>query len=262
MLVKPIYDADGIALYHGDCLDVMPALLWNVDAVMADLPYATTRNDWDRPIDPKLLWHHYRQLTGDRSPVLLFGAGIFTARMQMSNEADWRYNLVWSKQHITGHLNAKRQPLRAHEDILVFYRKQPTYNPQMVFTGRSSHSRGTTIERTVNHYGEFVNTPTVDQGGYQYPRSILDFKRPKGEHPTQKPVELMEWMIRSYTNPGDLILDNVSGSGTTLVAARNCGRRCIGIEAQERYVEMTVERLESGSTGDTWPSHPMLRSPR
>lgn len=250
------YDTDGITLYFGECESVMPALMCTVDAVMADLPYATTQNDWDKPIDPKILWHCYRSLTGERTPVLLFGSGIFTARTMMSNEAAWKYNLVWDKQATSGPLNAKRQPLRAHEDILVFYSKQPFYDPQMVYTGRSSHSRGTKIERTVNHYGQFENTPVAEQGGYQYPRSILAFKRPKlpkGEgHPTQKPVALMEWMIRSYTQPGDLILDNVAGSATTLIAARNCGRRAIGIEKHPPYVEKAVARLESGSERDRW----------
>lgn len=234
----------------------MPTIPVLCDAVMADLPYATTRNTWDRPIDPKILWHCYNALMRPTTPVLLFGSGIFTAQMMMSNDKAWKYNLVWDKEATTGQLNAKRQPLRGHEDILVFYRKQPHYDPQMVFTGRSSHSRGSSTERTVNHYNEFRNTPVVEQDGYQYPRSILSFRRPKlrkGEgHPTQKPVALMEWMIRSYTRPGDLILDNVCGSGTTLVAARNCGRRAIGIESYDPYIELAVDRLVSGAEGDRW----------
>jgi site-specific DNA-methyltransferase (adenine-specific) len=255
-VIVPVYDVDGIKLYLGDCEAIMPTLLATVDAVMADLPYATTQNDWDRPIDPKILWHCYRSLCGERTPILLFGSGLFTARMMSSNEADWKYNLVWDKQATSGPLNAKRQPLRAHEDILVFYRRQPFYDPQMVFTGRSSHSRGSTVERTVNHYNDFDNTPVVDQGGFQYPRSILAFKRPKLPkgmgHPTQKPVALMEWMVRSYTAPDALILDNVAGSASTLVAARNCGRRAIGIEKHEPYIEAAIRRLESGAEGDRW----------
>lgn len=247
------FDADGITLHHGNCLDVMPTLLVTVDAVIADLPYATTRNTWDRPIDPKLLWHCYRQLCGPRTPVVLFGSGVFTARMIGSNEADYRYSLVWSKQAVSGHLNAKRQPLRAHEDLVVFYRQQPTYHPQMVHTGRASHSRGKRKDRTINHWGGFENTDVVDQGGYQHPRSIVEFARPaKPQHPTQKPVELLEWLIRTYTDPDDIILDNVAGSGSTLVAARNAGRRAIGIELRDEYVEMAAARLASGSALDTW----------
>lgn len=255
-MIAPVYDADGITLYNGDCLAIMPFLTCTVDAVCADLPYATTKNTWDRPIDPKMLWHCYRGLIGVRTPVLLFGSGMFTARMMVSNEKQWRYNLVWDKKATTGQLNAQRQPLRGHEDILVFYGKQPHYEPQMVFTGRSSHSRGSTVERTNHHYGHYVNTPVVDQDGMQHPRSILQFARPKLPkgvgHPTQKPVALMEWMIRSYTQPGDLILDNVSGSATTLVAARNCGRRAIGIEDHDPYVQDSIDRLTKGSEGDRW----------
>ena len=168
-----------------------------------------------------------------------------------------RYAHEWLEQQaVSGFLNAGRQPLRAHEDILVFYDKQPAYDPQMVYTGRSSHSRGTKTERTVNHYGHNVNTPVVDQDGYQHPRSILTFKRPKmpaGKgHPNQKPVALMEWIVRSYCPAGGLVLDNVCGAGSTLVAARNAGRRAIGVEVREDYIAKTVARLESGAEGDQW----------
>lgn len=250
-LGERVYAADGIELWHGNCLDVMPGLP-PVDAIVADLPFATTRNHWDRLIDPKLLWHAYRRLMTDRTPVVLFGSGIFTHRTVMSQPDAWRYNLVWDKQAITGHLNAKRRPLVGHEDLIVFYDRQPTYNPQMVDTGRRSHSRGSKRERTTNHWGGHDNTPVPEDQQGQYPRSILRFPRPKGRHPSQKPVALLEWLIRTYTNEGDLVLDNVAGSASTLVAARNCGRRAIGIELHGPYVEMAVERLESGSTGDRW----------
>jgi site-specific DNA-methyltransferase (adenine-specific) len=250
---EPVFDADGIMLYGGRCEEVLPYLLEPVDAVIADLPYQTTRNSWDRKIDPKILWHLYRPLLRPRTPVLLFGTGIFMAEMMMSNPGEFRYDLIWDKEAVSGHLNAKRQPLRGHESILMFYGQAPFYDPQMIFTGRSSHSRGSRVDRTVNHYGAFVNTPVVDQQGYQHPRSILRFPRPKGgQHPTQKPVALLEWMIRSYTRPGDLILDNVCGSASTLIAARNCGRRAIGIEMHQPYVDIAINRLASGQTGDHW----------
>lgn len=252
-MITPVYQHDGIELYHGWCEDVLLWLTSPVDAVIADLPYATTRNSWDQPIDPKVLWSLYSRLARPTTPVVIFGSGRFSARMIVSNEDEFRYDLVWDKEAVSGHLNAKKQPLRAHEDVLVFYRKQPFYDQQMVHTGRSSHSRGKRLDRTINHYGQFVNTPVVEQDGYQYPRSILTFKRPKGgRHPTQKPVALLEWLIRSYTRPGDVVLDNVCGSGTTLVAARNCGRRAIGVEVHEPYVMDTLERLRSGAEGDHW----------
>lgn len=250
------FAGNGVELMAGDCLAVMPTLKERVALICADLPYGTTRNHWDRPIDAKMLWHCYHALAGPRTPIVLFGTGMFAARMMLSNEAEWKYDLVWDKEAVSGHLNAKRQPLRAHENLLVFYREQPHYEPQMVYTGRSSHSRGSRKDRVVNHYGQFENTPVVEQDGYQYPRSILSFKRPKlpkgTGHPNQKPVALVEWIIRSFTKPGDLVLDNVCGSGTTLVAARNCGRRAIGIEQHEPYVTQAVARLQSGSEGDRW----------
>lgn len=255
-MIEPVYDADGVTLYAGRCENVMPRLTGTVDAVLADLPYQTTTETWDRVIDPKILWHLYGGLAGPRVPIVLFGSGMFAAQMMVSNPALFRYDLVWDKDAITGHLNAKRQPLRCHEKLLVFYRQQPYYDPQMVYTGRSSHSRGSTRERTNRHYGHYENTDVVDQGGFQHPRSILRFPRPKLPkgmgHPTQKPVALMEWLVRSYTPPGALILDNVCGSATTLVAARKHGRRAIGIEMNPAFVEMAINRLTSGSEDDRW----------
>lgn len=252
----PFHDQDGIVAYHGDCFTVMPYLHQPVAMVLADLPFGTTRQDWDRPLDNKLLWHQYHALCGERTPIVLFGTGLFSASVMLSNPDEYAYTLIWDKDAVSGHLNAKRQPLRAHEDMLVFYRGQPTYHPQMVFTGRKSHSRGKTVERTVNHYGAFGNTEVVEQDGYQYPRSIVTFKRPKLPkgmgHPNQKPVDLMRWLIRTFTNPGDLVLDNVMGSGTTLIAARAEGRRAVGIEARDDYAEMAAGRLASSSEGDRW----------
>ena len=255
-LPVPAYDADGITLHAGDCIQIMPLLKEPVALVVADLPYSVTVADWDREIDAKMLWHCYNALTGPRTPVILFGSGLFAARMTLSNASAFRYDLCWDKEAITGHLNAKRQPLRAHESLLVFYGQQPHYDPQMIYTGRSSPSRGTKVERTNRHYGQYVNTPVVEQDGFQHPRSILKFKRPKlpkGKgHPSQKPVALLEWIVRSYTKPGDLVLDNTAGSATALVAARNCGRRAVGIEMHEPFVELAVARLASGSEGDRW----------
>ena len=253
MIPQPIYDADGIQLFWGDCFAVLPFLHEPVDLVVADLPYGTTRNDWDRELPNKQLWHEYNQLVRPRGAVLAFGTGSFSARFIVDNLAAYKYSLIWDKQAVSGFLNSKRQPLRCHEDINVFYRQQPTYHPQMVATGRKSHSRGTRVDRTINHYGQFANTEVVDQDGLQYPRSILQFKRPKGaKHPSQKPIALIEWLIRTYTNEGDLVLDNVCGSATTLAAARNCGRRAIGIEKRADFCDMAVARLASGATGDHW----------
>lgn len=256
MLPEPVYDADGVTLYGGDCFTVMPFLREPVDMVLADPPYQTTRNTWDRALPNKMLWHEYRQLVRPRAAVVLFGTGVFSADLVLSNPGQYRYTLIWDRDAVSGYLNAKRQPLRCHEDLNVFYAQQPTYNPQMVFTGRRSHSRGKRTDRALNHYGAHANTEVVDQEGYQYPRTIVTIKRPKmpkgAGHPTQKPVELLRWLIRTYTNPGDLVLDNVCGSASTLVAARAEGRRAIGIEWHDPYIEMAAARLASGSEGDRW----------
>lgn len=246
--VAPFYDSDDVTLYHGDCLDLMPLLDERFDMILADPPYGTTRNDWDRELPNKLLWANYDQLIASaRTPVVMFASGSFGARLIVENLSRYRYTLIWEKNTVSGFLNAKRQPLRSHEDIIVFYAKQPTYNPQMVDTGRRSHSRGTKRERAVNHYNEFTNTEVADQDG-QYPRSVLRYPRPKqGLHPSQKPLDLCRWLIRTYTNPGDLILDNVAGSATTLLAARLEGRRAIGIEAREDYCITARNRLMEGT---------------
>lgn len=276
---EPYYDDGQVTLFLADCLDLMPLLTCTVDMVLADLPFGTTRAHWDRPLDWKQLWHAYHGLTRPGAATVLFGSGGFTADAIVSNRREWRYNLVWAKvgteehppceccgrthvertRHTTGQLNAKKQPLRQHEDLAVFYRcgRQPTYNPQLVYTGRTSHSRGSTVERTNNHYGDYVNTPLADQpDGWQHPSSVLEFPRPKPPkgkgHPSQKPVALAEWAIRTWTDEGDLVLDNVCGSATTLVAARNTGRRAIGIELNEQFAERAAERLASGSTSDRW----------
>lgn len=243
--VAPYYQDADVVLYHGRCEDVMGQLVSEGFAmVMADLPYATTRNDWDRPIDPKVLWWHYDRLLIERGPTILFGTGRFAARMIVSNERHFRYDLIWDKQAVSGFLNARKMPLRAHEQLQVFYRAQPWYEPQMVDTGRRSHSRGRRRDRTINHYGHFENTPVPDEQEGQHPRSILSYPRPKQSvHPTQKPLGLCEWAVRSYCPPGAAVLDNVCGSGTTLLAAARAGRRAVGIEMREDYCELAASRL-------------------
>jgi DNA modification methylase len=243
--MTPYFTHYDITLYHDDCLSLMPLLGQTFDMVLADPPYGTTRNHWDRELPNKLLWASYDLVTTARTPVVLFASGSFGARLIVDNLSRYRYTLIWEKQSVTGFLNAKRQPLRSHEDIVVFYAKQPVYNPQMVMTGKKSHSRGKRVDRTVNHYGAFNNTevPAEQQG--QYPRSVLSYPRPKeGLHPNQKPLDLCRWLIRTYTNPGDIVLDNTAGSCTTLLAAALEGRRAVGIETHEEYCETAASRLQ------------------
>ena len=178
------------------------------------------------------------------------------ALLMLSNPKWWRYNLVWDKMHSTGFLNANRQPLRCHEEVCVFYRKQPTYNPQKV-PGPKSHSKGKAKDRTDRNYGKygFVDNSEL-HGNMKFPTSILRFQRPApsvAEHPTQKPVALCEWLIRTYTDPGQTVLDNCMGSGTTGVACANTGREFIGMELDPDYFE-TARRRISSAEGSVKPN--------
>lgn len=231
-------------LILGDCLDVMPRLpAGSVDLVLCDLPYGTTRNRWDAVIPFAPLWAAYDRLC--RGAVVLTAAQPFTSALIMSRITSFRYTWVWDKvNRPTGHLNAKRQPLRQSEDVVVFYDAQPTYHPQMV---QGAPYRATGSKRSSN-YGEQVRTATVCADGLRYPRNLLaipaDERGSVGRlHPTQKPVALLEYLIRTYTDPGDTVLDNAMGSGSTGVACANTGRRFIGIERDPAYFAVAQRRI-------------------
>lgn len=236
-------------ILQGDCLDLMPSIEdGSVDMVLCDLPYGQTRNMWDRKLALDDLWRQYDRVLKRDGAVVLFGSGRFTAELMLSNPSAWRYNLVWRKTTPTGFLNARRQPLRAHEDICVFYRKQPTYNPQMRHAARkvstAEHKRAC---RPASSYGTYK--PTTYDSDKRFPTSVLDFptdKQRSSIHPTQKPVALLEWLIRTYTNPGGTVLDNCMGSGSTGVACARSGREFIGIEIDPVYFAAASRRLEEG----------------
>ncbi len=236
-----------IDLLCGDCLDIMTRLPdSSVDMVLCDLPYACTRNAWDVQIDLDALWKQYRRVVKPTGAIVLFGSGRFTAALMNSNARDWRYNLIWEKTSPTGFLNAKRMPLRAHEDILVFYHNPPTYNPIMS-DGRRKVS---TIQHKRNckggsSYGKY-KASNYDSDK-RYPRSVLHFATDKQKcalHPTQKPVALLEYLIRLYSNKGELILDNCMGSGSTGVAALRSNRRFVGIEIDPAMYEIAKNRID------------------
>lgn len=239
-------------LILGDCLEVMPELSVQADMVLADLPYGTTKNHWDIVIPLDQLWEAYKSITKRNAAIVLFGQDKFSARLMLSNEKWHRYNLIWRKTgQPTGFLNANRMPLREHEDILVFYQKLPTYNPQF-WEGKPSHSMGQVSKNHAqNCYGEFDYSKTKAlRGGntQKHPRSVLEFKQPHPAiYPTQKPVQQCEWLIRTYTNPGELVLDNTMGSGTTGIACVQTGRRFIGIEKDRRAFELACERITAAS---------------
>ena len=240
-------------IYLGDCLDVMKAIHDNsIDCIICDLPYEVLNKNnvnvqWDRIIPFELLWGQYERVTKDNAAIILFAQGMFTARLMMSNSKLWRYNLIWQKGgRCSGFLNAKKMPLREHEDIVVFYRKQPTYNPQMTKCQpcERNHSRGRQEKEHTNRcYGNFGKVEDIITD-LKYPKSILNFKRPHPQvHPTQKPVELIRYLIRTYTNEGDLVLDNCIGSGTTAIAAIKENRHFIGIELNKEYYDIACERV-------------------
>jgi site-specific DNA-methyltransferase (adenine-specific)/modification methylase len=226
-------------LLQGDCLAIMPTL-GKADAVICDLPYGTTQNKWDSSIPLDELWAEYRRLC--RGPVVLTSQGIFTAKLILSNERAFKYKLVWEKSKPTNFLNAKKQPLRKHEDICVF--QGGIYNPQM--GSGTAYDKGLRKAQQTGSYGDFEPVRVASEGA-RYPTDIIYFPTAEAEgevvHPTQKPVRLMRYLIATYSNPGDTILDNAMGSGTTGVAAVQLGRKFIGIERDESYFAIACERL-------------------
>lgn len=250
-----------ISLIHGDCLVEMANIPdKSIDMILCDLPYGTLNKnnpnaEWDSIIPFDRLWAQYERVIKDDGVIVLFAQGMFTAKLMMSNPKLWRYNLVWDKVLTSGFLNARRMPLRCHEDICVFYKQRPTYNPLMR-EGKPLHGKGTAYkdkELTNNCYGRFDNTDDNRRGSTEkYPTSIIRFAKPHPSvavHPTQKSVELCEWLIRTYTHEGDVVLDNCMGSGTTGVACARTKRNFIGIEKDAHYFSVASELLKQKSHG-------------
>ena len=228
------FDEDQLnnTLIEGDCLDVLEKFpAHSVDMILCDLPYGTTQNKWDSVIDLDKLWRAYSRVIKENGAIVLTSQGIFTAKVILSNPDLFKYKLVWEKSKPTNFLNAKKQPLRKHEDVCVFYKKQPTYNPQMKMG--VAYDKGIRKNQFSGSYGDFqpVHVKSI---GERYPTDVVYFKTAESEgpvwHPTQKPVELARYLIRTYTNPGDLVIDNAFGSGSFLVAALLENRRFCGIE--------------------------------
>lgn len=242
-------------LYQGDCLEVMKNIEdGSVDLILCDLPYGVTRNNWDSEIPLDDLWEQYTRIIKDNGAICLFADGMFMAKLMMSNPKMWRYNLIWNKVLASGFLNANRMPLRSTEEIVVFYKKQPIYNPQKT-KGKPNHSKGRAVgkvsddeSQTNNNYGNYtIVDNNKELGDMKHPTSLLTFSKPHPsvmKHPTQKPVELCEWLIKTYTNEGEIILDNCMGSGSTGVACLNTNRNFIGIELDEGYFKIAQNRIE------------------
>lgn len=232
-------------LMFGDCLERMKEIPdGSVDMILCDLPYGTTRNKWDSVIPLDALWNQYERIcTG---AIVLTAAQPFTSILVVSNLQNFKYQWVWNKSKVTGVLNAKKQPLRNHEDICVFYQNQPTYNPQGVVDCNIQAGTGVSMGKSSTNYNAIKQ---MESGKYTqrqtgYPRSVLQVaSEGKTVHPTQKPVALMEYLIRTYTNEGDTVLDNTMGSGSTGVACKNTDRKFIGIEMDPTYYGIACGRI-------------------
>ena len=246
-------------IYCDDCFNVLPSIDdHSVDFICCDLPYGVLAKGneqakWDVELDLERLWSEYCRIIKDNGAIALFGQGMFTARLMLSNPRMWRYNLVWDKVLRSGFLNARRCPLRQHEDICIFYKKLPVYHPQYTI-GKKNHPTGNGAHRNGNNcYGDFVpyndeNRPKTKEDNEKYPTSIIRIPKEKGKkvmHPTQKPVELIRWLVRTYTDEGDVVLDNCCGSGTVAVAAKIEKRHYICIEKDPRFAELATERVEN-----------------
>lgn len=235
-------------LFQGDCLELLRTIPdGSVDMVLCDLPYGTTACSWDSVLPFADLWAEYRRLAKPNAAIVLTASQPFTSALVMSNPEMFRYALVWDKGYTTGYGNANKMPMKAHEDVCVFYSRLPAYNPQGVIPFGKKNRRGRTDEAIGKNglvESEYVQKLT------NYPRSIVSTqKEGKTVHPTQKPVALMEYLILTYTNEGDVVLDNTMGSGTTGVACANTGRGFIGMEKDPAYFASAQDRIYSAATG-------------
>lgn len=213
----------------------------SVDMILCDLPYGTTRNKWDTVIPFEPLWKEYKRIIKDNGCIALFCDGLFMADLMKSNTKIWRYNLVWDKQRGSDFLNANVKPLKSHEEIAIFYKKKPTYNKQVWYSTPYKMTKNGSLS---NNYGDRGVAYTESLDGAKNPLSILSYARDGNKlHPTPKPVALCEYLIRTYTNEGDTVLDNCMGSGTTGVACKNLNRNFIGIEIGENYFNIAKERI-------------------
>jgi site-specific DNA-methyltransferase (adenine-specific) len=253
--MKLYYKDEYIRLFQGDCLEVMDKLIEKnikVDAIITDPPYGTTACKWDSIIDYKETWSRLENLIVNNGCICLFGTEPFSSHLRLSNEELYKYDYKWIKSKVGNFLNAKNSPMKKYEDIMCFSfgniangsKNMMKYYPQGLIeinkqkSNKGKSREGTTIEERPSRQNDYVQKYT------NYPNNVLEFTSESGLHPTQKPVKLIEYLINTYTNKNDLILDFTCGSGTTLLAARNLKRKCIGIELEEKYCEIAKQRLE------------------
>lgn len=236
-----------IELHQGDCLELMQAIPpKSIDMVLCDMPYGTTMNLYDKKIDLARLWKLYEQIVKDDGAIVLFSQQPFTSELVLSNIGMFRYEWIWQKTKCTGFMNAKKMPLKIHENILVFYKKLPTYNPQGTISGVLLKT-GRTRKGNSRNYGKTgCGNPNYIQTTTNYPKDIICFANPSNSghlHPNMKPVQLCEYLIQTYTTVGDTVLDNCMGSGTTGIACVNLERSFIGIELDCNFFEIAKDRI-------------------
>lgn len=236
-------------IHKGNCLELMKRIEdKSIDCIICDLPYGSTKLKWDSIIPFEPLWEQYERIIKDNGAIVLFGSQPFTSALVMSNPKLFKYEIIWDKVNISSPMLSKKQVLKSHENILVFYKKQPTYNPQM--TKGVKWKRGGSGAK--NSESKFMQQNIKrecknDESDLKYPKSIQTFSnadRTNKIHPTQKPSELIEWLVKTFTNENDLVLDNCIGSGTTAIASINTNRNWIGIELEDEYIDKANERIK------------------
>lgn len=232
-----------IDLYCGDCLKILPNIDSNiVDLVLVDLPYKMTAAKFDVLIPFEPLWEQYNRIAKENAAFVFTASQPFTTLLINSNLKNFRYEWIWVKPQGTNPMVKDHQPLKSHENIIVFYRKKPTYNPQMTISTPYGGFKSKT-KQIGEVYGDLKSKHRTNPEGTRYPKTVLHYKQEKGLHPTQKPVGLMEYLIKTYTNEGEVVLDNAFGSGTTGVAAKKTGRDFIGMEIDEDYFNIGSQRI-------------------
>ena len=234
-----------INLYNEDCIKKMKDFEENsVDMILTDLPYSSSKrkitwNEWDKQINLEELWKEYKRIIKENGVIALFAQDLFSAELIELNKKEYKYKWIWQKESGTGFLNSKRMPLKNFEEILIFYNKQCTYNPQMT----EGKAYTTTKGRTSSNYCSTDKIVTTKNAGLRYPTQILKFNRERGLHPTQKPILLLEYLIKTYTNENETVLDSCMGSGSTGVACVNTNRNFSGIEIDKDYYKIAEERI-------------------
>ena len=239
-----------IELWHGDCLELMKNIPdKSIDCIICDLPYGTTACKWDSVIPFEPLWEQYNRIIKDNGAIVLFGSEPFSSKLRMSNLKMFKYDWVWKKTMASNFALCKKQPFKKHEMVSVFYKKQPTYNPQMevgepYVDKRQSGKRNVSVGTS-----DGINRHPINNIGVRYPSSVQEFSNGNNGnvHPTQKPVPLLEYLIKTYTNEGETVLDNCMGSGSTGIACINTNRNFIGIELDNTYFEIAKKRIEEAS---------------